>query len=270
MTLIDLHVHSSLSDGSDSYRKVLEVAKEKDVAVLSFVDHDITATYRPASRVAGEFGIKLIPGIEISAYDFKRNRKVHVLGYDYDLNAENIHELTKPLLRRRHAHSLRQIEQIRAFGVDVDVERIASRLGGAQTIYKQHIMEEITDAPFTSEEYQNLYRKLFKGDGPAAGDIRYIDVKDAIRAVKADGGFAVIAHPGQLDSYAMIEECVEIGIDGIEQFHPDHTAEDFERVQALADRFDLFTTGGSDYHGHFGAKVDVGIDKNLLTNLPFD
>lgn len=270
MTLVDLHVHSSLSDGSDSYRKVLEVAKENDVEVLSFVDHDITSTFRPAARIANEFGIRLIPGIEISAYDFARRRKVHVLGYNYALEAKNIHRLTKPLLSRRHAHSLRQIEQIKDYGIDIDIERIKSRRGSAQTIYKQHIMEEVTDARFESGEYQEQYKTLFKGKGPAAGDIEYIDVKDAIRAIKADNGLVVIAHPGQLDSYDMIEECVDIGIDGIEQFHPDHRMEDFERVGQLAERFDLFTTGGSDYHGHFGAKVNVGIDKSLLTNYPFD
>lgn len=270
MTLVDLHVHSSLSDGSDSYRKVLELAKENDVEVLSFVDHDTTSTFRPASRIADAFGIRLIPGIEISAYDFARGRKVHVLGYDYDLEAGNIHQLTKPLLGRRHAHSLWQTEQIRHFGIDIDVERIKSRLGTDQAIYKQHIMEEITDAPFTSAAYQKLYKTLFKGDGPAAGDIEYVDVKDAIRAIKADNGLVVIAHPGQLDSYDMIEECVDIGIDGIEQFHPDHTTDDFARVGRLAEHFNLFTTGGSDYHGHFGAKATLGIDKSLLTKYPLD
>jgi len=270
MTRIDLHVHSSLSDGSDSYRKVLETARENDVEILSFVDHDITSTYRPASFVAREFGIRLIPGIEISAYDFKRERKVHVLGYNYDPDAGNIHKLTKPLLARRHAHSIWQIGQIRKYGIDANAERIISRLIHGQTIYKQHIMEDITDAPYMSEEYQNLYRKLFKGTGPAAGDIEYIDVKEAIRAIKADHGLVVIAHPGQLDSYDMIEECVDLGIDGIEQFHPDHGPEDIKRAGLMAKRHGLFTTGGSDYHGHFGAQVNVGIDKGLLTNNPFD
>lgn len=270
MTLIDLHVHSSLSDGSDSIVKVLEMAKEKDVAVLSFVDHDTTETYRKAVSIAEEAGIRLIPGIEISAYDYKRDRKVHVLGYAYDHAAENINALTGPLLERRHRHSLWQIGRIREYGIEVDIGRIEARLGAGRTIYKQHIMEDITDAHFTTPEYQELYRTLFKGDGPAAGDIEYIDVFDAVRAIKADNGLAVIAHPGQLDSYDVTEECAALGLDGIEQYHPDHMAPDFERVGQLAEKYGLFTTGGSDYHGHFGAKVNVGIDKSLLTNFLFD
>ena len=269
MTRIDLHVHSSLSDGSDSYRKVLETARENDVEILSFVDHDITSTYRPASFVAREFGIRLIPGIEISAYDFKRERKVHVLGYDYEAEAGNILAVTEPVLARRHRHSEWQIGRLREYGIDVDQGRIMERIGSDQTIYKQHIMEDITDADFNSSGYQALYRKLFKGGGPAAGDIEYADVKDAVRAIKSDGGLAVIAHPGQLDSYDVAEECIALGLDGIEQYHPDHRPEDIRRAGRLADRYGLFTTGGSDYHGHFGRKAEIGIDGSLLTNHPF-
>jgi Predicted metal-dependent phosphoesterases (PHP family) len=87
---IDLHVHSSFSDGKDSVNKVLDLAKERDVKMLSFVDHDTNLTYNEALPYAKRLGIDLIPGIEISAYDFKRRRKVHVLGYNYDLDATNI------------------------------------------------------------------------------------------------------------------------------------------------------------------------------------
>ncbi|WP_020008152.1 PHP domain-containing protein [Salinicoccus albus] len=266
---IDLHVHSAFSDGSDSIGTVIEKAKARNVDVLSFVDHDFTATYPRARETAHAAGIRLIPGVEISAYDFSRDRKVHVLGYDYDLAAPNIRQVTDPLLERRHAHSLRQIEQLKHEGVDVDASRIASRLEPGQTIYKQHIMADITAAHFTSEHYQTLYRRLFKGDGPAAGDIVYADVFEAVRAIRADGGYAVIAHPGQLNSYDLITEVIAAGLDGIEIIHPDHTPADFRKVTALCERYGLFTTGGSDYHGDFGAKASIGIEKRMLKDHPF-
>src|SRR5690625_5203386 len=112
MTKIDLHVHSNFSDGKDSVKEVLDLAKKREVEILSFVDHDTILTYSKALSYANQLGIKLIPGIEISAYDFKRKRKVHVLGYKYDLDAPNIKKLTEPLLNRRHLHSLSQIEKI--------------------------------------------------------------------------------------------------------------------------------------------------------------
>ncbi|WP_462421462.1 PHP domain-containing protein [Salinicoccus sp. Marseille-QA3877] len=264
MMLVDLHVHSHYSDGADSVETVLEKARTAGVEVLSFVDHDTTETYAKALPTARSYGIELIPGIEISAYDFKRDRKVHVLGYHYDLKAPNIKKLTEELLERRHAHSLRQMENIRAHGYDVDAGAVRAIAEPSKVIYKQHIMKHLTDDDYNSDAYHKLYKTLFKGDGPAAGDIEYIDVKDAIEAIKKDDGLVVIAHPGQLDSYEMIEEHMDSGIDGIELLHPDHVEEDHMRITELANEYRLKLTGGSDYHGSFGAESSIGVDGGLL------
>ena len=87
-------------------------------------------------------------------------------------------------------------------------------------------MQHLTEAVYTSSEYKQLYKSLFKGEGVAAGDIEYIDAFDAVQAIMADGGIAVVAHPGQLNSYDLIPELVEIGLNGIERNHLDHTSED--------------------------------------------
>ncbi|HSH24443.1 MAG TPA: phosphatase, partial [Massilibacterium sp.] len=84
------------------------------------------------------------------------------------------------------------------------------------------------------------------------------DVYDAVRAIKEDGGFAVIAHPGQMDSFELIQSLVEEGLDGIERNHFDHTNEHIEQVEQLAKKYNLWMTGGSDYHGVFGKKIHVG------------
>lgn len=264
MMLVDLHVHSHYSDGADSVETVLDKARAAGVKVLSFVDHDITETYEKALARAQSYGIDLVPGIEISAYDFKRDRKVHVLGYNYDLAAPNIRKLTQLLLERRHAHSLMQMENIRAHGFDVDAGAVREIAEPSKVIYKQHIMKHLTDDNYNSDSYQTLYKTLFKGRGPAAGDIEYIDALDAIHAIKADGGVVVIAHPGQLGSYEMIEEHIDEGIDGIELLHPDHNDEDHLRITELADEHQLKLTGGSDYHGSFGTHADIGVDSELL------
>lgn len=263
MMRADLHVHSNHSDGADSVETVIEKAQAAGVGMLSFVDHDITETYEAASPAAKEAGVDLIPGIEISAYDFRRDRKVHVLGYNYDLEAPHIKALTAPLLERRHAHSLRQIECINAAGCKVDLDAVAEIAAPSRVIYKQHIMRYLTDNDHQSEAYQHLYKSLFKGGGPAAGDIEYIDALDALHAIRADGGLAIIAHPGQLDSYDLIEENID-HIDGLELLHPDHASEDLERITQLADGHGLMMTGGSDYHGSFGATVGIGVEAGLL------
>lgn len=260
---IDLHVHSNFSDGKDNVNKVLDLAKKRSTEMLSFVDHDTNMTYIEALPYAKKLGIQLIPGIEISAYDFKRNRKVHVLGYNYDPDAPNIKKLTEPLLEKRHKHSLEQIRKIEAYGIDVDIEEVKKTAGPLGVIYKQHIMHAICDDHYTCPKYTTKYRTLFKNSGPAAGDIEYIDYADALKAIKQDGGLTVIAHPGQLNSYELIDDSYQL-IDGLEKYHPDHSEADLERIDALTEKYGFFITGGSDFHGDFGNTVEIGIDSELL------
>lgn len=254
----DLHVHSRYSDGSDYAEVVMKKASEHGVTHISFVDHDTVKGLPEVMKLGEEYGIKVIPGIEISAYDFKRDRKVHVLGYNYQPEAVHIQKLCKPLLERRQKHSLWQIEQIKNAGYALNIEAIKETAMPSETIYKQHIMYHLTEEVYTSPEYKQLYKSLFKGEGVAAGDVEYIDAFDAVQAILGDGGIAVVAHPGQLNSYDLIPELVEVGLNGIERNHFDHTSEDFLRVEALAEKYDLIMTGGTDYHGLYGAAIEVG------------
>lgn len=254
----DLHVHSHYSDGSDSVREVLQRAKAAGVKLISFVDHDTVAGWPEIRAISKEYDIQAVPGIEISAYDFKRKRKVHILGYAYNPDALHIKPLCGKLLERRHHHSLWQIEQIQAAGYELDAGAVIASALPSKTVYKQHIMKGLTDADYSSLEYQQLYKLLFKGQGPASGDIDYIDAFEAVEAIKADGGLAVVAHPGQLDSYDLIPELVEAGLGGIERNHMDHSAEDHLKVEELAEKYNLVMTGGTDYHGRFGSFIEVG------------
>lgn len=254
----DLHVHSSYSDSSLTMEEVFQKAKKNDVTHISFVDHDTVAGRAEAERLGELYDITIIPGIEISAYDFKRDRKVHILGYNYNRTARHINELCTPLSERRHEHTLWQIEQIKQAGYTFHVEHVLEAAKPSTTVYKQHVMDQLTDSPYDSAAYQTLYRKLFKGDGPAAGDIIYIDAFDAVKAIVADGGLPVVAHPGQLDSYELIPELVDAGLAGIELHHPDHTNRDRDKVEALAESLGLFMTGGTDHHGSFGSNIEIG------------
>ncbi|WP_353626268.1 PHP domain-containing protein [Bacillus sp. JCM 19041] len=164
-----MHVHSHYSDGADSIDDVLAQAKEAGITHISFVDHDTIASLREAREKGAQYGITIISGIEISAFDFKRNRKVHVLGFRYDEQAVHLQALCDGILARRQSHSLWQIRRLRESGIDVDEAAIAESAKPSNTIYKQHIMEQITDAPYDSKDYQSLYRSLFKGDGPLQG-----------------------------------------------------------------------------------------------------
>lgn len=254
----DLHVHSHFSDGADSVEDVIKKAKEHRVTHLSFVEHDTTAGLDEALTLGSTYGVSIIPGIEISSYDFKRKRKVHVLGYRYHPDAVHIKHLCEPLLKRRHAHSLWQMERIKACGYELNEQQVQSTAHPSETIYKQHVMDHLTTASYQTVEYQTLYKKLFKNDGPAAGDIEYLDAREAVEAIVNDGGIPVLAHPGQLNSYSIIPELLEAGLKGIELSHPDHNEKDHVLIQELATKHGLIMTGGTDYHGAYGIPVSPG------------
>lgn len=254
----DLHVHSTISDGSYTFGEVLSQARERGLTCVAFTNHDTTRGLAEAQAAGERMGVQVVGGVEVSAYDFARKRKVHVLGLGLSEGSRAVEQLCSPVIERRDALSRWQLDRLVEAGFDVDVDYALSLAAASTCLYKQHIMAALTQAPFTSFAYQDLYHQLFKGDGICARDIVYVDARDAVRAIVEGGGLAVLAHPGQLDSYEMVPELVECGLGGIERMHPDHTSEDVRRCDELAARFGLLATGGSDYHGRFGKISCVG------------
>ncbi|SKC47845.1 inositol monophosphatase family protein [Maledivibacter halophilus] len=254
----DLHVHTNISDSNYSIEETIQMAKEQGITHLGIVDHDTTLGLKKAIEVGEKYGIKIIPGIEISAYDYKNNRKVHILGYKFDLNAHNIKNLCDPIIKKRHNNSLWQIEKLIENGYKIRLDEVYEKAKYSTCIYKQHIMDVLIEKGYTDKIYSSLYKQLFKGNGICARDIEYIDVFDAVKAIKGDGGIAVLAHPGQLKSYDLIDDLVEIGLDGIELYHEDHTDADHRKILEYQEKYNLILTGGSDYHGDYGSNFKIG------------
>ena len=254
----DLHSHSTISDGSFTAEELLQQAADAHITHLAITNHDTTYGIDAIQRAAVHYPVRYIGGIEISAYDFKRNRKVHVLGLGVKEQSPAIKELCDPVLKRRSENTQWQQERLERCGYVLNTE-VLHRLRKASTgFYKQHLMAALTSAPYTSSAYQQLYRKLFKGNGICHRDITYVDMGDAVRAITEDGGVAVLAHPGQLDSYDAVPELVDAGLWGIEKYHPDHTIDNWHHVDCLAQRYGLACTGGSDFHGAFGDVPKLG------------
>ena len=150
---------------------------------------------------------------------------------------------------RRHGNSLRKIEILRELGYKITEEDVRRYAG--KYIYKQHILKYLVDSGQEDELFGKVYYTLFKQNGPCDFDITYVDAVEAVQAINADGGKAVLAHPGQQDNFSMIPQLKEAGLWGIELLHPMHNQADREKVLAEAERFGLYCTGGSDYHGTY-------------------
>lgn len=254
----DLHVHTTVSDGSLTFEEALAEARREGVDCVAFTNHDTTRGLDEACDLGERYGVRVIGGIEISAYDFVRDRKVHVLGYGLREYSPAVEALCSPTVERRDANSRWQLDQLLAAGYQVNVALAMGLARQSTALYKQHIMAALTDAPYGSPEYAHLYQGLFKGTGLCSRDIDYVDARDAVRAIAEDGGIPVVAHPGQLRSYELVPDLVLCGLRGIELHHPDHAPADHALCERLANKFDLIVTGGSDYHGAFGAPARIG------------
>lgn len=254
----DLHVHTNISDGFYDFERTIILAKARGVTHLAITNHDTIKGLEEAIVEGEKQGVTIIPGIEISACDLQSRKKVHLLGYCLDLNGLNIKKLCDPILEKRKANSLWQLDSIIKAGFKIDVEKIYERSKNSGVIYKQHIMAELVDGNYMDDIYKNLYKELFKGGGICDKDIEYVDMIEAVKAIKADHGLAVLAHPGQLDSYDFIKALVNAGLDGIELNHVYHKPADRLKIMEYSNKYNLILTGGSDFHGPYGTSINIG------------
>ncbi|MBS4192566.1 PHP domain-containing protein [Bacillus sp. FJAT-49705] len=257
---VELHCHTRISDGSSTFAEILELAVEQGVSHIAITNHDTTRDLKEMMEIGKEKQIEIIPGIEISGFDFKRNRRVHILGYFIEPDHASLLHLCQPFSEKRSFASMEMVTRLIAAGYSITWERCKAIAKGGTGVYKQHIMQALIEAGYTDSIYGDLYKKLFNrgGNGEQPGiafvPIEYVDAKLAVKAIIDAGGVPVLAHPGQYRNFEMIPELVELGLQGIEVWHPLHTKEDEGMAMQFAEHYHLIMTGGSDFHGAYGEK----------------
>lgn len=245
MLKADLHIHSTVSDGSTTIAEIISIAVSKGLDAIAITDHD---TLSQVAQTPAEAPIKIIPGMEISAVDKDTGLRVHLLAYHLR-EPEVVEQLTRSVLEARHKNTLRQISILQDNGYEIDLTQLKPADG--KYLYKQHVMDYLVRTGQTESMFGSFYRTTFKNNGICHFDITYVDARDAVRAVKDAGGFAVLAHPGQQHNYYLVPELVKCGLAGIERNHHTHKSLDRQTVRDLAKSYDLFMTGGSDFHGRY-------------------
>ncbi|WP_028611519.1 PHP domain-containing protein [Paenibacillus harenae] len=257
---VDLHCHTNLSDCSLSFGQIIELAKKESVSHLAITNHDTTQGLEEMVEAGKNRGVEIIPGIEISAFDFTRNRRIHILGYYIEPKHPVLEQMCSPLVEMRHQASRVMVTQLIGAGYKITWEQVMEYAFGGTGVYKQHIMHALIDNGYTDTIYGDLYKKLFSrglnGEAPGIAFIpmKYVDARSAVRAVLQAGGIPVLAHPGQYHSFEAVPELAESGLAGIEVWHPLHGPEDEARAKDCADQYGLIMTGGSDFHGFYGEK----------------
>jgi predicted metal-dependent phosphoesterase TrpH len=256
--IVDLHCHTSVSDCSYTVEEVITLAGNAGISHLAVTDHDTTSGLEQALLVGAKLGVDIIPGIEISAYDFGQNRRAHILGYYIEPGHPALEQLCNPLRIERHNASHEMVQRLIKAGYRISWELVQQYALKGTGVYKQHIMHALIDEGYSETIYGPLYKELFsRGDahqkqGIAYIPIRYLEVRDAILAIRLAGGVPVLAHPGQFDNYSSVAKWVQDGLEGIEVWHPLHGKSDEKAAADLASTYQLVKTGGSDFHGFYG------------------
>ena len=247
----DLHCHSKISDGSMGIEEILIMAKRRGLAAIAITDHDAVVGATRACIVGKRLGVEVIHGVEMSTYDYKRNRKVHILGYlcDYPDRLEGACLRTN---NARRAAATEMTKKVLRY-YPIAPETIARYASGSTNIFKQHVMHALLESGFTDRIYGDLYRKLFSRDGGCAYiPIEYPDVREIIDLIHSAGGLAVMAHPYTYDSIDLMHELVNEGLlDGIEVWHPSNDEERIATLKKVAETNHLLMTGGTDFHGMY-------------------
>jgi len=252
--LIDLHTHSSASDGTDTPPELVAAAASAGIDVLAITDHDTTAGWSEA-LAARPAGLTIVPGTEFSCVYWSadgRRISLHLLGYlynpdDAELRAERARMRASRLLRGRQ-----MVENMAADGIPITWPQVQA-LAGDGPIGRPHLGRALVDAGVVPD-VDTAFRDLLSSRQPYYVRKIDTDVFDAIRLVVAAGGLAVFAHPlarrrGPVVSDEVIAAMAAAGLVGLEVDHPDHDADDRAQAAGLARDLDLIPTGSSDYHG---------------------
>lgn len=272
---VDLHTHSTASDGTDAPADLPRLAKAAGLDAFALTDHDTTAGLAPASAAAKKVGITFVPGIELSIVadpfaedspiasdepDPQHAGSVHLLGYHIQTDCKALNLIETRLRKARETRNPQIIDKLAEQGVRIDYQDVldiaqanSDEPADEHAVGRPHIAQLLVQRGYVKSMHEAFARYL--GQGGAAYVPRELPTADkAIAALHAAGGVAVLAHPVHLaltpaDLEHSLARLTDLGLDGIETHHPDHEPSDIKQLTALAERFDLITTGGSDYHG---------------------
>ena len=247
---IDLHVHSSASDGTDPPATVVRRAARANLDVLALTDHDTQAGITEASMALPP-DLTLVPGMELSC--LLEGTSVHLLGYLFDPDDPALNAETELIRDDRIHRAKAMVGKLRELGAPVTWDQVTGIAGGA-VVGRPHIARALAAAGVV-ETPADAFTKEWIGDGGRAHVGRYApDPARAISLVRAAGGVPVLAHP-RSPGYEITDEVIvglaAAGLAGVEVWHPDHDHAERTRLAALASRLGLVATGGSDDHGSF-------------------
>lgn len=265
MSRLDLHLHTTHSDGSFTPTEVINLAWKAGVTALAITDHDITTGILEAAEAGQEHGIDVIPGIEISST--LGSSELHILGYFLDYQDIRLNEQLALLRESRHRRNPKIIERLQAAGIDITYEEVRA-LAGTESVGRPHIARVLMEKGVVATAKEAF--DLWLADGRPAYVPRELPApSEAIQWIKAAKGLPVLAHPTWVKATEgtltdLVRRLKADGLAGVEVHYSTHTPRQTREYLALAKQLDLLVTGGSDFHGITKPDIEVGIGKGSL------
>ncbi|WP_456434459.1 PHP domain-containing protein [Thermosulfuriphilus sp.] len=268
--IVDLHTHSTASDGTLSPGALISMAKDIGLAALALTDHDTINGLAEAEESARRLGIEFIPGVELSAL-YERGT-LHILGYFLDYNSSSLITRLRKLQQARAERNPKIIQKLQALGIDItmeEVEAIASSQIGrphiARLLVEKRVCRDINEA----------FDRFLKAGAAAYVPKERLSAPEAIELIHQARGLAVLAHPITLNISrpealkAFVKGLVKAGLDGIESYYSDHDEAFVGLCQEIAEAFDLVETGGTDFHGANKPHIKLGFGRGSL-RVPYE
>ena len=258
---VDLHCHSTASDGTLAPADVLRLAADAELSGVALTDHDTVGGVAEAAAEAEKLGIDFIPGIEISA-EFPHPGTMHILGYGVNPDSPSLKDLTSQLIAGRDNRNPRIVARLNELGVSITMDEWEAQAKG-NVLGRPQLAAILQRKGYVSSIKQAFDKYIGQG-APAYFDKERLSPGRALEMIRDSGGLAVLAHPIQLRTEndaqleKIVKDLVDLGLAGIEVIHSDHDAAHVARYTALADRFRLLKTGGSDFHGGNKKDIDLG------------
>jgi hypothetical protein len=274
-TSVDLHIHSTASDGTLTPAQLLAMAVQLNLGAIAITDHDSIAGSREALLEGIPAALGFLTGVEISAEpppSYPGSGSIHVLGYAIRLDDPELNRALEKLQEARKSRNPEIVDRLKRLGIEISLEEVEREAGEGQAgrphiatlLVKKGVATSIDDA----------FDRFLSSGRPGYADKFRIECSQAITLINAAGGIPVLAHPCLLELETedqleeLLQEMIAMGLKGLEVFFTDHTADQTRRFAALARRHELIMTGGTDFHGETLPNVRMGTGKGNL-HVPY-
>ncbi len=270
MKKIDLHLHTTFSDGTYTPTELVKYAKQKNISAISVTDHDTIKGLDETIKACSEFGIEFITGIEFASVI--NNLEIHILGYMFDKDDKNLNKELLDIVKSRNNRNETMIKRFKEININLTYDDLLCETNG----------NIITRAQFATALVNKGYCKtkkeafdLYLSDGCETYINRVgLSPQHIINTIHKAGGFAVLAHPTLYElTYLEIDELVKtlisFGLDGIEGIYSEYSSDETTLICNIAKNNNLFITGGSDFHGNIKPNLDLGTGYNNNLSIPY-